>query len=126
MTTTMDPMKAPLGEVLDWLAERDGWAKQDVGVFQYGDANTVIYQWVHREGGRQPYTGSNPITIDRIAGMLPEGWFWRCIEQRPRGWNACSDRVKFQREVEQFVMEQPTELEARARVVAAVLMKEEK
>lgn len=98
----MDPMTAPLGEVLDWLAERDGWEVR--GGLCYGP------------GGQ--FCLSNPITLDRIAGMLPEPWEWSDINQRGGTWWASAWRSHSYKDEQG---EAPTELEARARVVAAVL-----
>jgi hypothetical protein len=113
-TKTFDPLTATLGEVLD-LLERDGWTKwmaESVPDLQLG--------W-SRNGEN---TTCDPITIDRVAGMLPGGWKWISVEWTDKVWaGACN--TGSHEYVPVFAYAE-NELEARARVVAAVLMREGK
>ena len=117
--TTIDPMTAPAQEVYDWLAERDGYTRQTCPI------NGKSGWFRTSKGGyaEGAFDGeSNPITIDRLSEMLPEGYFWDCVRQvSPGDWfaevAAKADNVAFDRYA-------PSEREARARVVAAVLMRD--
>lgn len=144
---TFDPMKAPLSEVLDWLAERDGWridrSVQPPSIPLWTrtkwDATAgagVLTTNIQTNDDGEVVTG-NPITLDRLAGMLPETWCWEQIQGFSWGcWyaEAREDRDfkdgsmdEIDREIASWPRvwfeDAPTELEARARVVAAVLMR---
>ena len=114
--TTIDPMTAPAQEVYDWLAERDGFQTTIFAGQQY---------WKKRATGL--ISDANPITIDRLAEMLPKDRVWTRIEQiTPNVWVA--EASVYQHELVYFAGVEavgcPTEREARARVVAAVLMRD--
>ena len=116
-TKTFDPMTAPLDEVMEWLAGKDGWHKCDMGWAR----RVPLPEW---RGATVEEVVDHPITLDRLAGMLPEGWKWGPMWDAADGWYA---KVCYTPECVWFEAEQrPTELEARARVVAAVLMREGK
>lgn len=111
---TFDPMTAPLGDVLDWLANADGWLRTGV--------NGHLL-WV--KDGHMHRVSRPEITLDRIAGMLPDGWAWKVVDLRgtllrgiinDRVWAATAAGT-----CDDISAQATTELEARARVVAAVL-----
>lgn len=110
-TKTFDPMTAPLNEVMEWLAGKDGWHKCDMGWAR----RVPLSEW---RGATMEEVVDRPITLDRLAGMLPEGWEWSFHQHRAAHYASAlhpiGDTVKASGD---------TELEARARVVAAVLMR---
>lgn len=111
----MDPTTAPLGEVLDWLAERDGWVAVRSG------SNGAVRRCVwRRESAFQIHTtDTHPITLDRLAGMLPRGYLFE-VSGIPGSAVYCAAR-NFCASDKGEEFNADTELEARARVVAAVL-----
>ena len=109
-TKVFDPLVAPLGEVLDWLRKQDGWHTEEVNGWMLWCKDGYCSRWDEPD-----------MDIDRIAGMLPEVWKWE-IDQYHDYWRAVLENAKEERSE----VRASTELEARARVVAAVLMREGK
>ena len=68
-TKTFDPMTAPLNEVMEWLAGKDGWHKCDMGWAR----RVPLPEW---RGATMEEVVDHPITLDRLAGMLPPPWQW--------------------------------------------------
>lgn len=117
MTNTFNPMTAPLAEVIDWLAERLGYYRENF----HGEV-------VWRDKNGRP-VGQPKITLDRVAGMLPERWILRDVYDTrlnllmagTPGIVAVLRRPDSEETLSAFG---PTEFEARARVVAAALMRQ--
>ncbi len=108
----MDPMTAPLGEVLDWLAERDGWKFSCTG------------WWRRTAGGNtEGADGTHPITLDRLAGMLPEGIGFQVTRFLNGTWSAiaCNGIDDGAWSIESPGDDDHDPIEPAARVVAAVL-----
>lgn len=119
--TTFNPMTAPLPEVLDWLAKRDGYK---IGHL-HGDGPK---RWLRPrpDAGYDPIE-SCPITIDRLSGLLKKPWRWGIVQQRGDARTISSHGEWCATAVRDGAggtigCDRDTELEARARVVAAVLM----
>lgn len=121
---TFDPMAAPLSEVLDWLAEKDGWRQPKPGDKDFLFTGQVMGVWVH-PCRRSVYT--HPITLDRLAWMLDDT-VGVSLYKLPRvgvcdaRWTAHAwSRGLFN--ISTPDRKCPTAIESLARVVAAVLMR---
>lgn len=132
-TTTLNPLTAPIEQVYDWLAERDGWRI----THRDGRLACVPYltYWRRARDGSVTFQESHPITLDRMSEMLPKdrmGWRWVVVQKGSARWIAglldisspvsAAGSVAARSLINELVY--PTEREARARVLAAVLMKE--
>lgn len=123
--TDFDTM--PIEEVRDAVARMLGWNLEE---------SSALGQrfWNHRGPSgfidRAGCVGFDPVpmTLDAVAGLMPEGWCWRRIGQNyflQSSWAAGAIAKAVNQIPDAFFAHGPTELEARLRCIAKVLSHKE-